>query len=41
MTSSRDDIKSIMDSFKQLCDGYLVKPVKKTDLSAKMMELGV
>lgn len=41
MISSRDDMKTIMESFKQLCDGYLVKPVKRGDLLAKMEEIGV
>lgn len=41
MTSVRDDMRTIMESFNNLCDGYLVKPVKKTDLLAKMKELGL
>ncbi len=41
MTTAFDDLKTIEKSFKQMCDGYLVKPVKRTDLLAKMEEIGV
>lgn len=40
MTSTLDDIKTIMDSFKNMCDGYLVKPVRKKDMLAKLKEVG-
>ncbi|MEE4241394.1 MAG: response regulator [Desulfopila sp.] len=36
MTSALDDIKTIMRSFKEMCDGYLTKPIKKRDLLDKI-----
>lgn len=36
MTSVLDDIKTIMRSFKEMCDGYLTKPIKKQDLLDKI-----
>ncbi len=41
MTSVLDDMKTIMSSFQQLCDGYLVKPVRKRELLAKIEEVGL
>lgn len=41
MTTVLDDMQTIMKSFQQLCDGYLVKPVRKRDLLAKIEEVGL
>lgn len=41
MTSARDDMGTIMQSFRDLCDGYLVKPLRKNDILLKMKEAGL
>lgn len=41
MISSRDDMKTIMESFRNMCDGYLVKPVKRRELLDKIEGLSV
>lgn len=41
MTSARDDMETIMKSFRELCDGYLVKPLRKKDILLKMKEVGL
>lgn len=32
MVSTLDDVDTIRNSFKQMCDGYLTKPIKKNDI---------
>lgn len=39
MISALDDIKTIQRAFRELCDGYLTKPVKKSDLLEKIDEV--
>jgi len=39
MTTALVDVKNIVDAFKGLCDGYMVKPVKKSELLAKLKSL--
>lgn len=39
MISALDDIKTIQRAFRELCDGYLTKPVKKEDLLEKINEV--
>ncbi len=41
MTTALDDSKNIMNSFREQCDGYLVKPVSKNDIKEKLEELGL
>ena len=38
MTTSLGDGKNIMSSFKDQCDGYLVKPIEKTKLLKYLQE---
>jgi two-component system, chemotaxis family, chemotaxis protein CheY len=39
MTTALDNIKSVSAAYEQLCDGYLVKPIDKTKLTAQLREL--
>jgi len=39
MTTALDDVKSVSAAYEQLCDGYLVKPIDKTKLTAQLREL--
>ncbi len=39
MTTALDDVKSVSAAYEQLCDGYLVKPIDKTKLTAQLKEL--
>lgn len=39
MTTALDDIKNIAESFHELCDGYLTKPIRKAALLEKLHEL--
>jgi two-component system chemotaxis response regulator CheY len=32
MATSMDDSRDVLDAFKSLCDGYIIKPVDKTKL---------
>ncbi len=41
MTSALSDNKNILQSFMELCDGYLVKPFSKRDLLDKLREIEV
>ncbi|MBN2644719.1 MAG: response regulator [Desulfuromonadaceae bacterium] len=41
MVTGLDDVKSITSAFKGLCDGYLVKPLSKKLLLAKLRELSL
>ncbi len=41
MTTAMDDSQSIMQAFRQQCDGYLVKPIKKKGLLKIMDDLGL
>ncbi len=39
MTTALNDSESITNSFKEQCDGYLIKPISKEDLKEKLEEL--
>ncbi|MBN1760351.1 MAG: response regulator [Chitinispirillaceae bacterium] len=39
MTTALDDVKSVSAAYEKLCDGYLVKPIDKTKLTAQLKEL--
>ncbi len=41
MISALDDIKTIQRSFRELCDGYLTKPIRKDDLLEKVNQIGL
>ncbi|MBW2185426.1 MAG: response regulator [Deltaproteobacteria bacterium] len=41
MITALDDPKNVMDSFKELCDAYIVKPIDKTMLLQKLDEIGL
>ena len=41
MTTALSDHKSIMSAFREECDGYLIKPVKKEAIKDKLFELGL
>ena len=41
MTTALDDPKQIIGSFKDQCEGYLVKPINKEKLIDKIKELGL
>lgn len=40
MMTALDDIKNIMGAFESLCDGYVVKPVRKEKLYKEIEKLG-
>jgi DNA-binding response OmpR family regulator len=39
MTTALDDIGNVMAAFKGLCDAYLMKPIEKANLLAKLKSL--
>ncbi len=41
MTTAVDQIHEVVNSFKSLCDGYLVKPIGAQSLCDKLQELGL
>ncbi|MFO7765053.1 MAG: response regulator [Pelovirga sp.] len=41
MMTALDDVNNVVDAFSKLCDGYLVKPIKKTALLEKTRSLGL
>jgi len=41
METSVDDLKNVMRSFHELCDAYLVKPIKKASLLDEMRKMGM
>jgi len=41
MTTALNDRKNILEGFRSQCDGYLVKPIRKTVLFEKLEELGL
>lgn len=41
MTTALDDPRNVIDSFKGLCDGYLVKPIRKARLLEELGKLGL
>lgn len=41
MTTALDDIKNVSRAFQGLCDDYLTKPIKKTDVLDKLKLLGL
>lgn len=41
MITALDDARNVMDSFKSLCDGYLVKPLSKQNLLEKLREMNL
>jgi two-component system chemotaxis response regulator CheY len=40
MTTALKDAKNVMTAFRELCDGYLVKPIDKAKLLKYLAELG-
>lgn len=41
MATALSDSATVMSSFAKLCDGYIVKPITKKNLAAKLAELGI
>lgn len=41
MTTALGDSKSIMGSFREGCEAYIVKPIKRDDLFQEMRNLGI
>lgn len=41
MTTALGDMGNVMQAFKGLCDGYLKKPIIKTELFSKLTEFGL
>ena len=41
MTTSLEDRRNVMQAFRSLCDGYLVKPIKKKKLTETLLDLGL
>lgn len=41
MTTALDDAKSIVGSFMDQCEAYLIKPISKANLIEKIKELGL
>jgi two-component system, chemotaxis family, chemotaxis protein CheY len=39
MTTALSDIKTVFKSYELLCDGYLVKPIRKADLVKELVRL--
>ena len=39
MTTARDDVKTVVAVYRELCDGYLVKPIDQTRLVGLLKEL--
>ena len=41
MLTSRDDHTSMITSFKEACDAYIIKPLTKDNLEKNMVDLGL
>jgi len=41
MITGKDDSKTILTSFREGCEGYVVKPVEKENLEKQIKELGL
>ena len=41
MITGRDDSKSVLTSFREGCEGYVVKPVDRESLEKQMKEMGL
>lgn len=41
MITGRDDSKTVLTSFREGCEGYVVKPVEKANLEKQIKELGL
>lgn len=41
MTTALEDIETVMNSYKELCDGYLTKPIRKEDFFKELVTLGL
>jgi len=41
MTTALSDFHNVATAFKELCDGYLIKPIAKPKLLRQLRELGV
>lgn len=41
MITGKDDPKSVLTSFREGCEGYVVKPVEKLNIEKQMRELGL
>lgn len=41
MTTALDDYRTIMDSFRDQCEAYLVKPISRDTLDAELRRLGL
>ena len=41
MTTALGDVKTVMGSYYELCDGYLVKPFSKDQLSSELRRIGI
>ena len=41
MTTAVTDVKEVLHSFHELCDAYLVKPIKKASLLDEMRKMGM
>ena len=41
MTTALGDLKSIANAFQDLCDGYLIKPIKQANLLTLLKEHGL
>lgn len=39
MVSALDDIETIMIAFREFCDGYLTKPIRREDMIGKLKEV--
>ncbi|MBI5815276.1 MAG: response regulator [Nitrospinae bacterium] len=39
--SAKEDSKSVLSSFREGCEGYLVKPITKNAVDAQLKELGL
>ena len=39
MTTAVEDMKNVFDAYKNLCDGYLTKPIQKAKLLEKLREM--
>jgi two-component system, chemotaxis family, chemotaxis protein CheY len=41
MTTILEDAKNVIDAFKELCDGYLIKPIDKSNLLGYLQTWGL
>ncbi len=41
MTTALDDIETVMGSFRELCDGYLTKPIRKEEFFKELVNVGL